>query len=205
MMERSAADPARGRRAEQKAARRERIHAAARALFVDRGYDATSLDDIAAVAGVARGTFFNYFPSKAAVLAEQYQRLAEEFVALHDASVQGTAREKLASLFRGAEALLRREGDFASVIYHQAFREPEVVAADAGTEARVFERWVQWFEEAKQRGELSPGADSALLATVIMDVWFATLRAWIAADRRFGLADLVAEKLGLLFDGVAST
>ncbi|HEX5812438.1 MAG TPA: TetR family transcriptional regulator, partial [Pseudonocardia sp.] len=33
-------------------------------LFRDRGYAATTVDDIAAAAEVSRSTFFRYFPSK---------------------------------------------------------------------------------------------------------------------------------------------
>jgi len=41
---------------------------AAGELFLERGYHHTSVDDIASRAGVARATFFNYFPAKADVL-----------------------------------------------------------------------------------------------------------------------------------------
>jgi mycofactocin system transcriptional regulator len=34
-------------------------------LFVEQGFDETSIDDIAAAAGISRRTFFHYFPSKA--------------------------------------------------------------------------------------------------------------------------------------------
>jgi AcrR family transcriptional regulator len=44
------------------------IRAAALALFEERGFDAVSVSDIAAAADVARGTFFNYFDGKEAVV-----------------------------------------------------------------------------------------------------------------------------------------
>ena len=37
-------------------------------LFTEQGYEETTIDHIAAAAGVNRRTFFNYFPSKAAVV-----------------------------------------------------------------------------------------------------------------------------------------
>jgi mycofactocin system transcriptional regulator len=40
------------------------LEAVALELFVSEGFDETSIDDIAAAAGIARRTFFRYYPSK---------------------------------------------------------------------------------------------------------------------------------------------
>ncbi|WP_161965803.1 TetR/AcrR family transcriptional regulator [Steroidobacter cummioxidans] len=57
--------------------RREELLDAAQQLFVDKGIGATSIDDIASAAEVAKGTFYLYFPSKEALL----HALQERFVA----------------------------------------------------------------------------------------------------------------------------
>jgi AcrR family transcriptional regulator len=51
----------RGRRERKKRARRERIYEAARELFLEQGYAATTVAQIADTADVARTTFFNHF------------------------------------------------------------------------------------------------------------------------------------------------
>jgi AcrR family transcriptional regulator len=43
---------------------RERLTRMAMALFLDRGFEATTLDDIAAAADISRRSFFHYFASK---------------------------------------------------------------------------------------------------------------------------------------------
>ena len=55
-------------RERKKSATRKAIEEAAWELFSERGYAATSVDDIAERAGVAPRTYFRYFPNKEAVL-----------------------------------------------------------------------------------------------------------------------------------------
>ncbi|MFS0852244.1 TetR/AcrR family transcriptional regulator [Microbacterium sp. 179-I 3D4 NHS] len=57
-----------GRAGRPKASSRETLAEAACELFLERGYDATSVADITQRAGVSRSSFFNYFSSKSDVL-----------------------------------------------------------------------------------------------------------------------------------------
>lgn len=52
------------RRARRKEARPGEIVAAALRLFSDRGFAATKLEDVAAAAGIGKGTIYLYFPTK---------------------------------------------------------------------------------------------------------------------------------------------
>jgi len=61
-----------------KAERRKQILDAARDVFAKRGYAQTTVDDIVAQAGVARGTFYLYFDDKRAAFAELVDRFAAQ-------------------------------------------------------------------------------------------------------------------------------
>jgi AcrR family transcriptional regulator len=62
-----------GWRQRKKAATRDRIRANALQLFREHGYDATTVEQIAAAAGVSHMTFFRYFPAKEDVaLSDSY-------------------------------------------------------------------------------------------------------------------------------------
>lgn len=75
-------------RKQQRSARREAILAAARQVFADRGFDGTTIADVARVAGVAAGTVYLYFPSKADLFAALHARLFEVInLALREARV----------------------------------------------------------------------------------------------------------------------
>ena len=62
-------------------ATRERLTHAAMALFLERGFEATTIDDIAAAADVSRRSFFHYFASKEDVVAAWQEGAASALVA----------------------------------------------------------------------------------------------------------------------------
>lgn len=61
--------PGRARTEEAKEDRRRDMVAAALDAFFDKGFAAARMDDIAAAAGVSKGTLYLYFPSKEALFA----------------------------------------------------------------------------------------------------------------------------------------
>ncbi|MEW6645500.1 MAG: TetR/AcrR family transcriptional regulator [Pseudomonadota bacterium] len=63
--------------------RRNEVLDCAQALFLARGYDAASLNDVIAAAGISKGAFYHYFASKEALLealAERFTRTALDSV-----------------------------------------------------------------------------------------------------------------------------
>jgi AcrR family transcriptional regulator len=70
------AEPEPDWRQRKKAETRDRIRGCALRLFLDQGYDATTVEQIAAAAGVSHMTFFRYFPAKEdVVLSDSYDPL----------------------------------------------------------------------------------------------------------------------------------
>jgi len=58
---------------------RRRLYDAATRLIADRGYEATTLRDVAKKAGVSPGLLYRYFPSKRAVVLALYDELSAEY------------------------------------------------------------------------------------------------------------------------------
>src|SRR5919201_4649391 len=67
-----------GHRERKKRQTRDAIARAALELFVERGYDATTLAEIAERAGVATRTIFAYFPSKEDILFCDFQAMRDQ-------------------------------------------------------------------------------------------------------------------------------
>src|ERR1700681_2856225 len=60
---------------------RERLTRAAMALFLERGFEATTLDDIATAADISRRSFFHYFASKEDVIFAWHEETTAALIA----------------------------------------------------------------------------------------------------------------------------
>jgi AcrR family transcriptional regulator len=76
----AAASPA-GLRERKRQQTRERLTRAAMVLFLERGFEATTLDDIAAAADISRRNFFHYFASKEDVVFAWHEESTTALVA----------------------------------------------------------------------------------------------------------------------------
>src|SRR3954447_6883863 len=85
-----------GLRERKKQQTRQAIHEAAMKLFAERGYDATTIADIADAAGISPRTFFSYFSAKEEAVFQKFDMAYEEFTrALQDRPEGMTALEAL--------------------------------------------------------------------------------------------------------------
>lgn len=75
--------------AEHVARQQAAVFEAAIRLFVERGFEAVSLQDIAAEVGLARSSLYRYFPDKAHILLEWLRHELPEQVRLSEAVLSG--------------------------------------------------------------------------------------------------------------------
>src|SRR5579875_562971 len=76
--------------------RREQLVATAQRLFAERGYRATTMDDIAHAAGVTKPLLYQHFTSKRALYLELVQEVSAELLAaLRAAHARATSRREL--------------------------------------------------------------------------------------------------------------
>jgi AcrR family transcriptional regulator len=99
------------RRARRKDARPAEIIAAALALFAERGFAATKLEDVAARAGIGKGTIYLYFPTKEDLFRAVVRQgllpnleAAEAMVAAHTGSASDMLREIARHIMRVIES-----------------------------------------------------------------------------------------------------
>ena len=102
---------------------KELIVEAALALAAERGFTATSVDDIAAKAGVAKGSIFYNFGSKAALFDEIIgQGVGRLTAALRSASDGLHGRPALEALVAELLTQIQAHPDFAKLMVAETFR-----------------------------------------------------------------------------------
>ncbi len=157
------ADPPRRRRKE---ARPQELTAAALELFTERGFAATRLEDIAARAGVSKGTLYLYFDSKEAL----FEAVIREGIipAMNEGRTmleehQGSASELLRCLLLGWWELLGESplGGVPKLMVSEAGNFPKVAAF---YRENVIDPGRALLREALQRGMDQGGTQEAVVS-----------------------------------------
>jgi len=90
------------KQAERRAATTEAILKAGRRLFGERGFAATTIDDIADAARVAKGAVYHHFATKEAVFAEVFDQVSRALVQEIDRAVRNE-KDVLAAMVAGTQ------------------------------------------------------------------------------------------------------
>lgn len=199
-----------------RAARREEILSAAVRLFARQGFTATRIEDVAAEAGIAKGSVYLYFDSRDALLAAAFERLTERSgqVLAQARRDRRPALERLAALVRSVVTVLAEEPELTRVLVdlwaagrHTGQVEP--VPLDMASVYREYRAVVaELLREAAEDGDVRPGAGDPE-ATVIVAAIEGSLVQWLMDPELdlAGLADPVIEVClhGLVGRGSART
>jgi AcrR family transcriptional regulator len=159
------------RAASSRAARTEqRIVAAARDLFVERGYRGTTLSDVAHAAGVADRTIYVRFATKAELLkrvvdvavvgdTDAVPLADREWVSLMLAAP--TLEERLSADAEGSAVLLERVAPVLAVAIQAEPDEPLIAAAFQAAREDTHRQVRRFWESLAEAGLMHPDADVA--------------------------------------------
>jgi AcrR family transcriptional regulator len=185
-----------GLRERNKLRRHEQITEAALGLFARRGFDGTTIEEIAAAADVSRRTFFRYFARKEDVILDWKRRTADEL------------REALAARPAGESPLDAVHNALATVAAGYG-AEPELTLGlmrlfESGPDLHAGSDYQAWdavlTEGVARRLGVDPLRDPVprLVATVGFAVLTATVQSWGAAGGKAGLVGLLDEGFAAL-------
>ncbi|MCB9644492.1 MAG: TetR/AcrR family transcriptional regulator [Myxococcales bacterium] len=159
------------KRLQQKEETRAALLSSARELFVERGYDDTTMRHLAKKAGVAAGTVFAHFPDKASLLAAIFYDFIEETMegAYATLDTKATSEEQMAHMVR---CLFRRYAENPN-LSRTLVKESFFLSGEWGDrmteQGLAFLRWMEGLlERERERGELREGVELSIAA---LGIW----------------------------------
>jgi AcrR family transcriptional regulator len=193
------------KREQAKLERRERLYEAALTLFRHQGYETTTVDQIVRHAGVAKGTFFNYFPTKDAVLrylgTREVGRLGTAVLANGNGNVSSIT--KLKRLMSALASSLESDRDLVCLIFSKGISVPELLAGDAGGFS-VQPMASLMIRRAQRSGEINPELDPDMLAAALDALYLQQLVRWCQEGRSYRLEERLTGIVDLLLLGITT-
>lgn len=156
-------------RNEKKQQTREKILHTAVDLFRRNGFDSTTVQEITEAAQIAKGTFFNYFPTKESLM----QTLAEDRLhqVEHYISRYGLKRLPLLSKLRAYFSYFLGEYEVNRDLTKRAWQ--HVVEKDS----YLPEKWAELLKDGIEREEVAPGTSVTIWADIINSHFYYVLAA----------------------------
>ncbi len=188
----------------KKREKRERLLNASLALFREKGYEQTRVADITRAAGVAKGTFFNYFPTKERVLLALGEQMLGRLgrVDSNEIFQQRSTRGKVKAMFHALAAGLDTDRALVKEMVYRGLRLPDLVDnSRAQLDFRAM--LILLIEQGKRKEEIRQDVDAAFVADALYTLYFQQIVLWCSQDFQTSLPDQLDRVVDLIFDGIA--
>ncbi|WP_034177150.1 TetR/AcrR family transcriptional regulator [Burkholderia ambifaria] len=172
-----------GRRARKRIQMLTHLAATGARLFDAHGYDAVTMEQIAAQADVAKRTLYNHFPTKEAVLAHWLEgELARDLAHLErDVARRKSFASRIACVLDASAAWCEQHPVYLLAYLRHRFLSIGVAQAEGGTEngSDIALVWQQLIAAGQQAGELNPALAADRLATWFHHLYLAAMLRWL--------------------------
>lgn len=184
---------------------RERLLAAARKLFSERGLTATRAADLAREAGVAVGTLYLHFGDKEGLLREvlnaSVQRVREMLHRLSSVEFE-TEQEHALARARAMVEFAEKEPQFARIVLSHEF-----LATDTGRELErvILEGNEKYMRTAMEKGRYRNDIDPALAMSGVFGMMIWVMRRWMANPEEFDREAVIDTLAKLRLNGLGAS
>ena len=193
-----------GRRERRKEETRKQIFQAAMKLFGKKGVFATTVEEITEAADVGKGTFFNYFPSKEAILSALAERqLGVINTAVERAQTAESVRPVLKDMCRELSSVPGRSQILLRSLLGMVLSNKFMFELFQSVLSKGRERVVLIVERGQHLGEIRRDIPATIIARCLQQVAFGTNFIW-AASPASDLTEWHETSMDLLWRGIAS-
>ena len=187
-------------REKQKAELHQLIYEVSLQLFRTKGYEATTIDAIVGKAGIAKGTFFNYFKSKDTVILEWYRHLMKDTLVWAKAqeykSIKDAILLPIDEMARRAEA----EPLLIAAKVSSSFTSPLLNDEEQQFDEELSDYFKNLIKQGQHNGEIGKQHQPTLMAATILAVISGTGYEWKAPGTNFSLQEITLQRVSFVID-----
>ncbi|HZH22637.1 MAG TPA: TetR/AcrR family transcriptional regulator [Geodermatophilus sp.] len=172
------------------------------AVFNERGYDATSMDELAARLGITKSAIYHHVPSKVELLRLALDRALDALFAVtaEPGATSGPAIDRLEHVVRGSVRVLTEQLPFVTLLLRVRGNSP--VEEAALRRRREFDRIVtDLVRAAEEEGDVRPDVDPAVTSRLLFGT-VNSLTEWYRPDGGLSADDLADALVATTFQGL---
>ncbi|MFB9576667.1 TetR family transcriptional regulator [Streptomyces yanii] len=185
------------RRPVKKPPMREVLAEAAFQLFLERGFERTTVDDIVARAGVGRRSFFRYFPSKEDVVFPDHERCLADMTALLEAADEGDPVSTVCDAARLVLRMYAANPEFSVQRYHLTREVPGLRTYELSV-VRRYERTMAEYLRGRYVGTPDGPLHAEVIAAAVVAAHNNGLRSWLRSGGEGDAEAAVDHALGVV-------
>lgn len=178
---------------------REKIYNIALDLFIKNGYENTTIASICQKAGIAKGTFFNYFPSKDDILTQYYSDLT--FTSLNKAKAKKHKDHRSAIIFYITDIARRaiKHPDLYLSLNQVKASSNSLIDEENILDNEFLEFSIKHVEEGMKDGEINDKYDAKIMAELLLSIATGTANEWRNSDKSWDLVETLKDRMNYLF------
>lgn len=198
------ASPPLGRRERHKQQAKQRLYDCALELFAERGYEATTIDEIAEKADVARGTFFNHFQRKEDLVSWWGEKRRERLRAYIDMTNATTSPNGVITDLEQCMFALGKMNEAEWDVTRAMLLAWVKAGRPMVEEPYAAAIFAQIIQAGRARAEVSPDIDPDRAGNLLRDAYLGTLYRWTQYEHPpVPLPDELVSVLRIIMRGLA--
>ncbi len=171
-------------------------------LFRTQGFENTTVQQITQQAGVAKGTFFNYFPSKEHVVTLWYQQNTLNVLSKLDKKTFSSSKEAIVTLISRLANWIRKESRLFEIKAGQVISCQILSEQERSLDLELIKYCQRHITNGVYTGEIDSNADIHFLSALIVTILTGTIHEWIVSSPRFALVDILVKRIEFVFQPV---
>ncbi len=191
-------------RKEQAEITRQKLVDAALDLFVKRGYDRVTVDDICKQAGVSKGAFYGHFNTKDQAILEEFLKADVYYqTVVSEVMQEDTYVDKMLAFSRLALRFIESQGKMVIKVAYSSTIAPERKTSPIASQNRALYQITEALVKgAQENGECRTDISSAKIAQTVIRSIRGVVYDWCLQDGGFDLEEAGTILAALFLDGL---